>query len=82
MALRLARAQTLVLLLSYCVAGARTGAGHAAGGDTRRRAGPKPAGARRALLQSDAATFQRPRSSRGTASPRIVGGTQVRPARQ
>ena len=44
------------------------------------RAGAKPAGGRRTQLQSDAAQFQNPRSAGGTASPRIVGGVQVRPA--
>jgi hypothetical protein len=44
------------------------------------RAGAKPAGARRTQLQSDAAQFQSAHSAGGTASPRIVGGVQVRPA--
>ena len=44
------------------------------------RAVAKPAGGRRTQLQSDAAQFQNPRSAGGTASPRIVGGVQVRPA--
>ena len=86
MARRLSHALPLVLLLSYCAAGARTGAGHAAAGSGAEvwlRAGAAlPAGARRARLESDAATFQSPHSARRTASPRIVGGTQVRPAHQ
>ena len=82
MARLLAQRLVRALLLSCCVAGARLGAGDEAAFQSpeRIRAGAKPAGARRAHLQSDAATIQSPHSAGGTVSPRIVGGVQVRPA--